>query len=158
MASEDISFTRALELMIRGILEYEGTNMRVYYAANDAPGKAAVAGQFTVWRLGYNGQLIALASILPPFLFILVLGAVFTIMGIRTGMVRVSRFSPTRSTCLIEASAMGGHLGNLNIGKSGILGADKASLLDVKMRFVIGQGFVDAVESSRGNVYEPYTT
>jgi hypothetical protein len=144
--------------MIRGILEYEGTNMRVYYAANDAPGKVAVAGQFTVWCLGYNGQLLAIASILPPFVFILVLGAVFTVMGIRTGMVRVSNFSPTRSTCLIEASAIGGHLRNLNIGKSGISGADMASLLDVKMRFVAGQGFVDAVESSKGDVYEPYTT
>jgi hypothetical protein len=157
MTSEDVSFTRALELMIRGMLEYEGTNMRVYYAANDAPGKTPVAGQITVWRLGYNGQPIALASILPPFIFILVLGAVFTIMGIRTGLVRVSGFTPTRSTCLIEASAIGGQMGNFNVGKSGILGAD-ASLLDVKLRFVGGQGFVDVAEGGNGNVYEPYTT
>jgi hypothetical protein len=37
-SNPDLSFTQILESTIRGMIEFEGTNLRIYYAANEAPG------------------------------------------------------------------------------------------------------------------------
>jgi hypothetical protein len=72
------SWTMAIEAAIRGVIEYEGTNLRMYYTANEAPGQRYVHGTYSVARLGYKEQSTSLVLILPCLLFFLTAAACYT--------------------------------------------------------------------------------
>lgn len=102
-----IAFPDLLAEAIRGFIEYEGTNLRMYYTANQAPGLKDISGNYTVWRIGYEGHHSALMTILPQLLVVLSLAAFCVYYGMASGSKTVGSFDPTDSTCLITASAIG---------------------------------------------------
>ncbi|KAF2105956.1 hypothetical protein BDV96DRAFT_655093 [Lophiotrema nucula] len=155
MTSDTTSFIQALEIMIRGMIEFEGTHLRVYYAVNDAPGTVPVAGSYSVWRLGYNGQPVGLLGISPPLLFFLILAVTYLAMGMSAGQRYVSNFEPTSSTCLIAASAAGGQSGRLFVPKKGDLQADDQDVLKVNVRFTGIDGLVSVNGSNSGVPWSP---
>jgi hypothetical protein len=90
------------------MIEFEGTNLRIYYAANEAPGRAMVSGEYIVQRIGYDGRPLGLLAVLPPLAIILVMASVCIVMGVGTGIRFVHGFEPTNSVSLVTASAAGG--------------------------------------------------
>jgi hypothetical protein len=143
MTDPSLSFAQALESVIRGMIEFEGTNLRIYYAANEAPGRALVTGQYTVQRIGYNGQLLGIIAVLPPLVFILVMASGFIVVGVSTRIRFVHVFEPTNSVSLITASAAGGQAGKLQIANEQISKIDKR-VLQAKLRFSHMEGLVKA--------------
>ncbi|KAG9515758.1 hypothetical protein KCU93_g9385, partial [Aureobasidium melanogenum] len=102
-----IPFPELLGEAIRGFIEYEGTNLRMYYTANHAPGLRSINGSYSVWRVGYHGRYTALVTIAPQLFIILLLAGYCVYYGMTSGMQNVGSFDPTNSTCLIAASATG---------------------------------------------------
>ncbi|TLD33695.1 hypothetical protein PspLS_00234 [Pyricularia sp. CBS 133598] len=91
------SYPAAVEAALKGILEYHGTQLRMYYSANDAPGRSAINGSYQVFRIGYHHtQPTALLMLLPLIVF-----------------------DPTNSTALITAAAKGAAGGRLKLQSFG---------------------------------------
>ncbi|KAI6253302.1 hypothetical protein MCOR27_010724 [Pyricularia oryzae] len=110
------SYPAALEAALKGIIEYEGTQLRMYYAANEAPGRSDVNGTYQVSRIGYHQtQPTALLILLPLILYVLVVSWWFTWVGLRTGSEINDAFDPTNSTALITAAASGAAGGRLRL-------------------------------------------
>lgn len=115
LSNPNISFAAAMEASLRGIFEFESSNLRVYYSANQAPGRRDVNGTYSVWRVGYNGGHVTLAGLLPPLVILLGMALAYIVLGARTKCSTVSPFvDPMNSTWLIAASATGGTLGRLH--------------------------------------------
>ncbi|KIW70031.1 hypothetical protein PV04_02342 [Phialophora macrospora] len=114
LSNQTTTFAQAMEISLRGIIQFEGSNLRVYYGSNEPPGRHAVQGSYTVWRVGYNGRPVVLISLLPPLVIILVLAVAYVVIGSRTtGTGHVSDFDPINTVCLITAAAVGGASGLL---------------------------------------------
>lgn len=143
MTNPDLSFMQILESTIRGMIEFQGTNLRIYYAANEAPGRATVSGEYIVQRMGYDGQPLGLVAVLPPLAIILVMASVCIVMGVGTGIRFVHGFEPTNSVALITASAAGGRAGNLQFSNEQGSQINK-EILQVKLRFSSKEGLVRA--------------
>jgi hypothetical protein len=142
-----ISFAYAFELALQGIIEYESSNLRIYYAANSAPGLRSITGNFSVWRVGYDGPPISLISFLLPMIFILGMACGYVFLGVRTKRRYVSGFEATNSTCLIVASAAGGAAGYLPLLRDGGLKVKDERVLGTRVRFTGPDGLVVVPES-----------
>lgn len=115
-----IPLSTAMEQTMRGYIEYFATNLRMYYSANAPPGRRAITGTHTVWRVGYHGSPIVLAGLLPPLTLIVGLAATYTALGIRAGTAPIADFDPVDTLSLLIAGAAGGQAGTLALaGKAG---------------------------------------
>ncbi|KAF6829252.1 fungal specific transcription factor domain-containing protein [Colletotrichum plurivorum] len=123
------SYPAAVEAAVRGFIEYEGTNLRMYYTANEAPGRSPVTGNYTVVRVGYsNIQPTALAFLLSLLGYVLLVAVWYTCMGLKTGSLIVDDFDPTNNIALVAAAAAGGGSGKLAFDAAG---GSKPSLVPV---------------------------
>ncbi|KAF4895024.1 hypothetical protein CGCF415_v012134 [Colletotrichum fructicola] len=120
--SGNFSYAGAVEAAMRGIIEYEGTNLRIYYAANEADGRSTVNGTYEVFRMGYHQTTpTALLIALPLIVYILVVAWWYTWTGLRTGSSIDDEFNPTNSTALVTAAAAGATNGKLGLdGRGGL--------------------------------------
>ncbi|KAF4488475.1 putative transcriptional regulatory protein [Colletotrichum fructicola Nara gc5] len=120
--SGNFSYAGAVEAAMRGIIEYEGTNLRIYYAANEADGRSTVNGTYEVFRMGYHQTTpTALLIALPLIVYILVVAWWYTWTGLRTGSSIDDEFHPTNSTALVTAAAAGATNGKLGLdGRGGL--------------------------------------
>lgn len=151
-----------MELLIQGMLEYEATYLRMILSATLNQTMPLgfnrmynpVYGTVESWRVGYNGEIAPLATLLPLQAFLLVCAAVIVFTGFKTGVRNVSKFDPTNTTCLIVASAAGGKNGGLAElrGEDAIQVDEKALALKIQymglegLQEVHGQGRDDGVE------------
>ncbi|KAF6827195.1 fungal specific transcription factor domain-containing protein [Colletotrichum musicola] len=123
------SYPAAVEGAVRGFIEYEGTNLRMYYTANEAPGRSTVTGNYTVVRVGYsNIQPTALAFLLSLLGYVLLVAVWYTCMRLKTGSLIVDDFDPTNNIALVAAAAAGGGSGKLAFDAAG---GSKPSLVPV---------------------------
>ena len=143
MTNPSLSFTQILQNTISGMIEIQGTNLRLYYAAEEAPGRAIVSGEYVMKRIGYDGRPLGLLTVLPPLAIILVMASVCIVMGVGTGIRFVHGFEPTNSVSLITASAPGGRAGNLKLSNEQGSRIDK-EVLQVKLRFSSKEGLFQA--------------
>ncbi|KAF9870998.1 hypothetical protein CkaCkLH20_11415 [Colletotrichum karsti] len=112
--SGNFSYPAAVEAALRGIVEYEGTNLRIYYSANEAAGRSTVNGTYNVLRVGYHQtQPTALLILLPLLLYVVIVAWSYTWVGLRTGLHIEDGFNPTDSTSLVTAAAAGAESGKL---------------------------------------------
>ncbi|KAL3291599.1 fungal specific transcription factor domain-containing protein [Colletotrichum asianum] len=120
--SGNFSYAGAVEAAMRGIIEYEGTNLRIYCAANEADGRSIVNGTYEVFRMGYHQTTpTALLIVLPLIVYILVVAWWYTWTGLRTGSSIDDEFNPTNSTALVTAAAAGATNGKLGLdGRGGL--------------------------------------
>ncbi|KAF4921621.1 Cutinase transcription factor 1 alpha [Colletotrichum viniferum] len=120
--SGNFSYAGAVEAAMRGIIEYEGTNLRIYYAANEADCRSTVNGTYEVFRMGYHQTTpTALLIVLPLIVYILVVAWWYTWTGLRTGSSIDDEFNPTNSTALVTAAAAGASSGKLGLdGRGGL--------------------------------------
>ena len=143
MTNPFLSLAQILENTISGMIEIQGTNLRLYYAAKEAPGRAIVSGEYAVERVGYDGRPLGLLAVLPSLAIILVMASVCIVMGAGTGIRFVHGFEPTNSVSLITASAAGGRAGNLKLSNEQGSRIDK-EVLQVKLRFSSKEGLFQA--------------
>ncbi|KAF6816375.1 fungal specific transcription factor domain-containing protein [Colletotrichum sojae] len=123
------SYPAAVEAAVRGFIGYEGTNLRMYYTANEAPGRSPVTGNYTVVRVGYsNIQPAAFAFLLSLLGYVLIVAVWYTCMGPKTGSLIVDDFDPTNNIALVAAAAAGGGSGKLAFDDAG---GSKPSLVPV---------------------------
>lgn len=102
-----IPFPELLGEAIRDFIEYEGTNLCMYYTANHAPCLRSINGAYSVWRVGYHGHYTALVTIAPQLFILLLLAGYCVYYGMTSEIQNVGSFDPTNSTCFIAASATG---------------------------------------------------
>ncbi|KAF0331895.1 fungal specific transcription factor domain-containing protein [Colletotrichum asianum] len=133
--SGNFSYAGAVEAAMRGIIEYEGTNLRIYYAANEADGRSIVNGTYEVFRMGYHQTTpTALLIVLPLIVYILVVAWWYTWTGLRTGSSIDDEFNPTNSTALVTAAAAGATNGKLGLDGRG--GLNDQLVQGVRIRYV----------------------
>ena len=141
-----IDWPHATELLLKGIVEYHATRLRMIMSAemnstNVQPsGYSPVKGIVSSWRLGYNGETAPIATLFPLQGFILLCAITVVIIGARTGVKHVSTFDPTNTTHLIVASALGGRNGGLGAlrGENAIRADAKALNLKVEYKDLHG--------------------
>ena len=136
------SFAEAFELVIQGLIEFESTNLRILYSANEAPGFRDVRGEFSEMRVGYDGPGIALISLLVPMIFILGMACVYVCLGVRTQRRHISGFEPTNNLSLIIASAAGGAAGYLPLLRNGNLDPTATSVMSLRVRYAGSDGLI----------------
>lgn len=145
------TFAAAMEASLTGIIEFEGSNLRLYYAANEAPGRRDVNGTYRVWRVGYGGQAVTLASLLPPLAVVAGMAAAYAALGARTGRADVSALvDPMSSTWLVAASATGAGSGRLRGLQGGIARPRDARVLALGVGFEREHGLVNDSSRSLG--------
>ncbi|KAF4871698.1 Transcriptional activator protein acu-15 [Colletotrichum siamense] len=131
--SGHFSYAGAVEAAMRGIIEYEGRNLRIYYAANEADGRSTVNGTYEVFRMGYHQTTpTALLIVLPLIVYILVVAWCYTWTGLRTGSSIDDEFNPTNSTALVTAAAAGATNGKLGLDGRGGLGLNDHLVQGIK--------------------------
>lgn len=152
LSNPEISFAAAMEASLLGIFEFESSNLRIYYAANQAAGRRDVHGTYTVWRLGYKGNPVTLAGLVPPFVILTVMAIAYVVLGARTRCWTVSSFvDPMSSTWLVAASATGGASGRLRQQLDmGIKNPRDAHVLAIGVKFHHESGLVSHYSSSEG--------
>lgn len=128
--------------MIRGMIEYEATQLRMYYTANYAPGVRSITGNLTTSRVGYSGHIATLYTLVPVFSLISLLCLIYLVLALRTGLQYKGDFDPMDSTCLIAASAAAATKGLLVVGADGGHEGDRKALLSTRMMYEEGQGLV----------------
>ena len=143
MINPDLSFMQILESIIRGMIEFEGANLRVYYAANEAPSRAMIGGEYIVQRMGYDGQPLGLVAVLPPLAIVLVMASVCVVTGVGTVIRFVHGLEPTNSVSLITASTAGGPAGCSQLYNEQGSQIDE-EVLQVKLRFSSKEGLIQA--------------
>lgn len=128
--------------MIRGMLEYEGTQLRMYYISKNAPGVRNMTGVLNTSRLGYSGQQAILYTLLPVLSILSIVCGAYLILALQTRLPHTDDFDPLDITCLIAASASGAKKGMLVIDGTGSREAENKSLLSTRILYEEGQGFV----------------
>lgn len=121
---------------MRGFIEYEGTNLRMYYTANEAPGRSPVTGNYTAVI-----QPTALAFLLSLLGYVLLVAVWYTCMGLKTGGLIVDDFDPTNNIALVAAAATGGGCGKLAFDAAG---GSKPGLMGARVRYEGREGLVIA--------------
>ena len=142
ISSNPVSMTEAAEAMIRGMVEYEGTQMRMYYSANLAKGRRNITGNLTTSRVGYTGEVATLYTLIPVFGSIAVLCTVYFVLALKTGLRYEGDFDPMDTTYLIAASAAAAEKGMLVLGTDGGHESDRRSLLRTRVVYEDGLGLV----------------
>ncbi|KAK8242957.1 hypothetical protein IWZ00DRAFT_575967 [Phyllosticta capitalensis] len=115
-AGDDRNTFKAADLVetaIRGIYEYLGTQFRILFTAQGATAKRTVNGNFTSWRVGYDGQKLSLAITLPMLVFILGSAAYYCISGLSCSHGPSVAWNPMSVTSWITAGAATGAPGTL---------------------------------------------
>ena len=136
--------SQAFAAMIRGMIEYEGTQLRMYYTFKKAPGLRNAIGVLNTSRLGYSGQQAVLYTLLPVLSILTIFCGAYLILALRTGLPHTDDFNPLDTTCLIAASASGAKKGMLVIDSTGSHEAENKSLLSTRILYEEGQGFATA--------------
>jgi hypothetical protein len=114
----NVSYSDMLADAIRGFIEYEGSNLRMYYTVGQkAPGRRKIEGVYSVWRVGYQGQIAGIMTLLPELFVLLALGAVCVYYGVASKVAFLGPFDPSKPVCLIAASASGSSRGRLRLTK-----------------------------------------
>lgn len=145
------TFAAAMEVSLKGIIEFEGSHLRLYYSANEAEGVRDVNGTYSIWRVGYSGQIITLGGLLPPLLIIAGVAIFYVILGARTKCRVISSFvDPMSSTWLVAASATGGTAGRLQGLQNGIMKPHDARILSFRVGFEKEPGLVTHSSQSVG--------
>lgn len=152
LTNTTITFAAAMEASLTGIIEFEGSNLRMYYAANEAPGRRDVNGTYYIRRFGYNGQPVTLAGLLPPLVIITAMAIMYTILGLRTKCEVISSplVDPMSSTWLVAASAAGGSSGRLRGLQNGITRPRDSRTLAARVGFEKDHGLVNDSSNSLG--------
>lgn len=113
----EVSYPDLLADAIRGFIEYEGSNLRMYYTVNRAPSSHNISGTYTVWRVGYQGHIAGVMTLLPELLIMLAVGVFCISYGAASKIKLLGSFDPSDPACLISAGARGGSKGRLKIPK-----------------------------------------
>jgi hypothetical protein len=134
--------SQAFAAMIRGMIEYEGTQLRMYYTSKIAPGVRNMTGVLNTSQLGYSGQQAILYTLLPVLSILTIICGAYLILALQTGLPHTDDFDPLDTTCLIAASASGAKKGMLVIDGAGSCEAENKSLLSTRILYEEGQGLV----------------
>lgn len=140
-----LDYPKAMEETLKGYIEFYSTNLRMYYAANEPPGRRPVTGNYTVWRVGYKGQPIIFANMLPPLCMVCALAVTYIVLGLRTGVEYVSRFNPIDGLPMMVASAAGGRAGLMPVQKSFSGRARDAKILRTSVIYNASSGQLEAL-------------
>lgn len=137
LSNQNISFATAMEKLLLGVFEFESSHLRIYYSAIEAPGRRSVNGTFSARRVGYNGNRVTMAGLLPPFMIMVGMAITYVVLGARTRCATVSAsVDPMSSTWLVAASATGGAAGRLQLQLSkGIQSPRDAHVLALGVKF-----------------------
>lgn len=104
-----INWPTAMELLLRGMTEYEATRMRMILEAEIGSTNVRPSGFYPIdgivssWRLGYNGETGAVVILFPLMGLVLLISITVIVLGARTGISHVSKFDPTNPTHIIIA-------------------------------------------------------
>lgn len=137
-----ISYPKAMELTLQGYIEMFATNLRMYYSANEPPGRRTIRGNYTTWRVGYNGDPVVLGGLLPPLLFICGLAIAYTVIGLRTGLQYIPEFDPVNSVSMLAASAAGGTAGKFPIPDFGLSQARDRTTIQTSIKYDRVNGYI----------------
>jgi hypothetical protein len=153
----ELSMPQAVEALIRGLYEIEGTNLRMYYTANEAPGIRNITGYSSDNRLGYAGQRVIIYTLGPPLACLCALWIVSLVIATQTGFRYRGSFDPTNSTSIILGSALAaknGRLDRLVVYGDGSFGDDfvRRAALGMDIKFEEGQGLVNMEAGTRKRI------
>lgn len=144
-----LNIPEATAMTLKGYIEFYATSLRLYYSANEPPGRRPVTGNFTVWRMGYKGQPIVLASLLPPLVLVCGLAITYVVLGLQTGVGYVSGFNPIDGLPMMVASAAGGRAGVMPLHESLSEKARDAKILRTSVMYDAAAGHLITM-SDRG--------
>lgn len=146
LPNPNISFGTAMEALLLGIVEFESSYQRIYYTANQAPGRRGVNGTFSTVRFGYKGNPVSMAGLLPPLVIIVAIAVTYVFLGLRTRCSTVpASIDPRSSTWLIAASATGGAARRLHQQlEKGVSNSRDAHRLALGVKFHHKFGLVDS--------------
>lgn len=104
-----INWPSAMELLIKGMTEYEATRMRMLLEAEINSTNFQPSGFYPIdeivssWRFGYNGEIGAVVILFPLMALVLILSITVIVLGARIGVSHVSKFDPKNPTHIIIA-------------------------------------------------------
>jgi hypothetical protein len=127
--------------MLRGLIEYEGTTLRMTYTAVNAPGRRNITGMYHIWRLGYDSKPATLALLVPCLAFILILSAYYSWFGLHSGTIIDGPFDPTNSISLIVAGAAGGAADGLHFADKGDVNPQDEAIQHIRLKYGGPAGF-----------------